>query len=61
VRQWCPELSKLDKGAIHEPWEAQPMELAAAGITLGDEYPKPLVDHKQAREDALEAFEKIKG
>lgn len=61
VRQWCPELRKLDKGTIHEPWEAKPMELAAAGVTLGDEYPEPMVDHKQAREDALEAFEKIKG
>tara|TARA_A100000171_G_scaffold52340_1_gene70258 strand:- start:15198 stop:16622 length:1425 start_codon:yes stop_codon:yes gene_type:complete len=61
VRQWCPELSKLDKRAIHEPWEAKPMELTAAGVTLGEEYPEPMVDHKQAREDALEAFEKIKG
>lgn len=61
VRQWCPELAKLDKRSIHAPWEAKPMELAAAGVTLGEDYPEPMVDHKQAREAALNAFEKIKG
>lgn len=61
VRRWCPELSKLDKAAIHAPWEAKPMELSAAGVTLGEDYPEPMVDHKAAREAALEAFEKIKG
>ena len=61
VRRWCPELAKLDKRAIHAPWEAKPMELAAAGVTLGEDYPEPMVDHKQARLDALDAFEKIKG
>lgn len=61
VRQWCPELASLSKKAIHAPWEAPPMELAAAGVTLGEDYTEPMVDHKRAREQALEAFEKIKG
>lgn len=61
VRRWCPELAKLDRKSIHAPWDAKPMELAAAGITLGGDYPQPMVDHKQARDAALEAFEKIKG
>lgn len=61
VRRWCPELSKLDKASIHAPWKAKPMELSAAGVTLGDDYPEPMVDHKEAREAALEAFEKVKG
>lgn len=61
VRRWCPELKALDSSSIHAPWEAPPMELAAAGITLGDDYPDPMVDHKDARDRALEAFEKIKG
>jgi deoxyribodipyrimidine photo-lyase len=60
VRAWCPELGKLAKSVVHEPWTAKPMELAAAGVTLGEDYPEPMVDHKVAREEALEAFEKIK-
>lgn len=61
VRRWCPELAKLDSKVIHQPWEAAPMELSAAGITLGEEYPEPMVDHKVAREAALAAYEKVKG
>ncbi len=37
------------------------MELAAAGVTLGETYPERIVDHSEARDRALEAFETIKG
>lgn len=60
VRRWCPELAALDASSIHAPWEAAPLELSAAGITLGKDYPRPMVEHKQARLDALAAFEQIK-
>ncbi len=61
VRRWCPELGGLDRKAIHAPWDAAPLELAAAGLTLGEAYPEPMVDHKRAREAALQAFEQVKG
>jgi deoxyribodipyrimidine photo-lyase len=60
VRRWVPELANLSDKWIHRPWEAPPMELAAAGVELGVTYPKPLVDHGQARDRALEAFSRIK-
>ena len=59
VRRWCPELAELDTKFIHAPWEASPMELSAAGITLGKTYPRPIVDHGQARAEALEQYRKI--
>jgi deoxyribodipyrimidine photo-lyase len=59
VRRWVPELAKLDDARIHQPWEAPPRELAAAGITLGDTYPAPIVDHAAARARALDAFESL--
>jgi deoxyribodipyrimidine photo-lyase len=60
VRRWVPELSGLSNKLIHQPWEATPVELAAAGIELGKTYPRPIVDHKFGRERALKAYATIR-
>ena len=56
LRRWLPELARLDSKAIHAPWEAGPLVLAAAGVTLGITYPHPIVEHSQARARALETY-----
>lgn len=61
VKAWCPELAKLGNKYLHKPWEASKDELSKAGITLGQEYPEPLVDLKESRRRALDAFDQIKG
>lgn len=57
VRRWVPELSGLSGATIHAPWDVPPLELAAAGVTLGDDYPAPIVDHASARIEAISAYE----
>jgi len=56
IRRWVPELAALDKKLIHEPATAAPLDLATAGVVLGDTYPYPIVDHAFARDRALETF-----
>ncbi|HTY88095.1 MAG TPA: deoxyribodipyrimidine photo-lyase [Candidatus Acidoferrum sp.] len=60
VRRWCPELAKLPDTWIHRPAEAPPAVLAAAGVELGRDYPRPIVNHAVARTAALAAFERIR-
>jgi deoxyribodipyrimidine photo-lyase len=60
VRRWVPEIARLPDAALHAPWEARPVDLAAAGVALGRDYPEPLVDHATARQRALWAFEQIR-
>ncbi|WP_100657347.1 cryptochrome/photolyase family protein [Alteromonas flava] len=61
VRSYCPELSSMPNKYIHKPWEAPEKVLAEANITLGKDYPKPIVDLKASRQRALDAYEKVKG
>lgn len=60
VRRWVPELSRLPDKWLHKPWEAPEAILAAAGVGLGRDYPRPLVDLKAGRERALKVWERIK-
>ena len=61
IRQWVPELTKLTNKVIHKPWTANPSLLADANITLGQDYPYPLVDLQETRQAALAAWDNIKG
>lgn len=60
VRKWCPELAKLPNKYIHHPWDAPEDILDSADIKLGKNYPLPIVDHKVARDLALEKYGDLK-
>ena len=56
IRRYCPELSRLSNNTIHTPWLADSLTLSAAEISLGMDYPYPIIDHARQREAALALF-----
>jgi deoxyribodipyrimidine photo-lyase len=60
VRRWCPELARVPDTWIHRPWEGPPLVLAAAGVTLDEDYPRPIVEHAERRDLALAMYATVK-
>ena len=60
TRRFVPELEGLPDKYLFNPWEAPVPVLADAGVTLGENYPNPIVDLKFSRERALSAFKHLK-
>ncbi|MEN2494904.1 MAG: Deoxyribodipyrimidine photo-lyase [Hyphomicrobiaceae bacterium hypho_1] len=60
VRFWVPEIRIVPNKFIHTPWLCPEDILNVHEVKIGSTYPKPIVDHKQARIEALNAYKKIK-
>lgn len=60
IQKYLPQLAGLPAAAIHAPWRAAPVELAAAGVKIGDNYPAPIVMHDEAREKTLQRYAVVK-
>jgi deoxyribodipyrimidine photo-lyase len=60
IRRYLPQLASLPDACIHAPWQARELELAAAGVELGQSYPHPVVDHAKARERTLLRYAVVK-
>jgi deoxyribodipyrimidine photo-lyase len=61
VRKWVPEIARLPDSFIHRPFDAPPEILRGVGITLGQTYPRPIIDHAKGRARALDALASLKG
>ncbi len=56
VRRFVPEIAKLPDRYLHAPWTAPQAELDRAGLRLGQDYPRPVVDLAKGRDRALEVY-----
>jgi deoxyribodipyrimidine photo-lyase len=56
VRRYVPELKRVCDEYLAEPWTMPAEAQKAAGCVIGSDYPAPIVDHAQARREALERF-----
>ncbi|RXZ32312.1 deoxyribodipyrimidine photo-lyase [Oxalobacteraceae bacterium CAVE-383] len=60
IRRYLPQLAKLPDRRIHAPWTAGAEELSQAGVSLGGNYPQPVVQHDLARLRTLERYAVVK-
>ena len=56
VRRYVPELKDVPDDYIREPWTMPARVQREVGCVLGVDYPKPIVDHADARRRALERY-----
>jgi deoxyribodipyrimidine photo-lyase len=59
TRSFVPELKNLPDKYLFKPWSAPEDILKSAGIVLGKNYPRPIVDLAASRNNALEAYKKL--
>jgi deoxyribodipyrimidine photo-lyase len=61
IKLYLPELSAVPTRHIHAPWLMSAAEQREFGVTIGREYPAPVVDHAQARRETLEMYGRKRG
>ena len=56
VRRYVPELADVPDEHLAEPWEMPEDVQHEAGCVIGEDYPEPIVDHREARQEALARY-----
>lgn len=60
IKKWIPELENVPVRYIHEPWTMSLMEQTFCDVTIGVDYPKPIVDLKLSAQLARDKIWKHK-
>jgi deoxyribodipyrimidine photo-lyase len=56
VLRYVPELAAVPEKYLREPWTMPDEVQRECGVVIGEDYPGPIVDHRIAREEALERY-----
>lgn len=56
VRRYVPELANVPDEYLAEPWTMPRRLQEEAGCVIGKDYPRPIVDHTEARRAALDRY-----
>ncbi len=56
VRRYVPELAAVPDEYLSEPWSMPAQLQREIGCVIGEDYPQPIVDHAEARREALERY-----
>ena len=56
VRSYVPELATVPKEYLTEPWTMPDDVQKRCGCVIGRDYPEPIVDHAEARRQALDRY-----
>jgi deoxyribodipyrimidine photo-lyase len=56
VREYVPELRDVPGKYLGEPWTMPAEVQEQAGCRIGHDYPEPIVDHAEARREALDRY-----
>jgi deoxyribodipyrimidine photo-lyase len=56
VREYVPELRDVPDAFLAEPWAMDEATQERCGCRIGEDYPEPIVDHAEARRQALDRY-----
>ena len=56
VRKYVPELRGVPDERLREPWRMSEAEQQRARCVIGRDYPAPIADHAEARQEALARY-----
>ncbi len=47
IKKWIPELTNVPTAFIHTPWEMTALDQSFCRVTIGEDYPYPIIDLKE--------------